>query len=65
MHGRQTLGEFISATEVKREQLEWGSLAWFSSPETSNSKELVLVEVSFSPRGAECVNKNETSGNEV
>ncbi len=40
---------FINSTEVKREQLEWGSLAWFSSPADSNSKDLVVLEVSLNP----------------
>src|SRR5271165_2010157 len=58
MHGRPTHGEFISAAEVKREQLEWGSLAWFSSPTASNSKELVLLEVSLSPTGGHNFHKH-------
>jgi quercetin dioxygenase-like cupin family protein len=43
--------KFISSAEVKREQLEWGSLAWFSSPAASNSNALVVLEVSLSPAG--------------
>ena len=42
-------GKFISAAEVKREGLEWGSLAWFSSPGASDAKDLVVLEVSLSP----------------
>lgn len=42
-------GKFISSAEAKREQLDWGSLAWFSSPAASNSKNLVALEVRLSP----------------
>jgi len=42
-------GKFISAKDVKREELEWGSLAWFSSPATSGAKDLVAIEVTLSP----------------
>jgi quercetin dioxygenase-like cupin family protein len=44
-------GKFISSTEVKREELEWGSLAWFSSPASSSSKNLVVIEVILGPAG--------------
>jgi quercetin dioxygenase-like cupin family protein len=44
-------GKFISSTGVKREELEWGSLAWFSSPAASNAKDLVVLEVILSPAG--------------
>ncbi len=42
-------GTFVSSTEVKRDDLDWGSLAWFSSPEASNAKDLVVIEVTFKP----------------
>ena len=51
-------GKFIRSTEVKREQLEWGSLAWFSSPAASNSKGLVVLEVCFSPAGGHNFHKH-------
>jgi quercetin dioxygenase-like cupin family protein len=41
------IGKFISSTEVKREELDWGSLGWFSSPAASNANELVVIEVSL------------------
>ena len=43
------IGKFISATEVRREDLAWGTLAWFSSPAASNAKDLVVLEVTLSP----------------
>ena len=51
-------GTFISSTEVKREQLEWGSLAWFSSPAASNAKDLVVIEVSLRPGGGHNFHKH-------
>jgi quercetin dioxygenase-like cupin family protein len=44
-------GKFISSIEVRREELPWGSLAWFSSPVASNAKDLVVLEVTLSPGG--------------
>jgi quercetin dioxygenase-like cupin family protein len=58
MHLGETLGEFIGAAEVRREQLEWGSLAWFSSPAAPNSKELVVLEVTLSPKGGHNFHKH-------
>ncbi len=42
-------GAFISSREAKREELEWGSLGWFSSPDASGAKNLVVVEVTLNP----------------
>lgn len=42
-------GKFISSREVERQDLEWGSLAWFSSPAASNAKAPVVIEVTLSP----------------
>ena len=42
-------GKFISARDVKREELAWGSLAWFSSPAASGAKDLVVLEVTLGP----------------
>jgi quercetin dioxygenase-like cupin family protein len=43
------IGKFIRSTEAKRQELEWGSLAWFSSPAASSAKDLVVIEVTLSP----------------
>lgn len=51
-------GKFISSKEVKREQLDWGSLAWFSSPAASNAKDLVVLEVSLTPTGGHNFHKH-------
>jgi quercetin dioxygenase-like cupin family protein len=51
-------GKFITAKDIKREQLEWGSLAWFSSPIASNAKDLVVIEVTLSPGGGHNFHKH-------
>ncbi len=51
-------GKFICATDVKREELEWGSLAWFSSPASSNAKDLVVIEVTLGPAGGHNFHKH-------
>jgi quercetin dioxygenase-like cupin family protein len=50
--------KFISATEVQRDELEWGSLAWFSSPSTSNAEQLVVIEVTLRPGGGHSFHKH-------
>ncbi|HMJ22799.1 MAG TPA: cupin domain-containing protein [Terriglobales bacterium] len=52
------IGKFISSIEVKREELEWGSLAWFSSPVASHAKDLVVIEVTLSPGGGHNFHKH-------
>jgi quercetin dioxygenase-like cupin family protein len=51
-------GKFITSTEVKREELAWGSLGWFSSPAASNAKDLVVLEVTLSPGGGHNFHKH-------
>ena len=51
-------GKFISSREVKREQMDWGSLAWFSSPVASAAKNLVVVEVNLTPAGGHNFHKH-------
>lgn len=51
-------GKFISSTEVRREQLEWGSMAWFSSPAASDSKDLVVLEVTLTSGGGHNFHKH-------
>jgi quercetin dioxygenase-like cupin family protein len=52
------IGKFISSGEVKREVLEWGSLAWFSSPAASGAKDLVVIEVTLRPGGGHNFHKH-------
>jgi quercetin dioxygenase-like cupin family protein len=58
MQRKEMTGKFISSTEVEREQSEWGSLAWFSSPATSRSKALVVLEVRLKPTGGHKFHKH-------
>ncbi len=44
-------GRFTTAAEVERDQLGWGTLAWFSRPGTTGAEKLVVIEVTFSPGG--------------
>src|SRR5512133_1369920 len=44
-------GKFVSSAEVRREELSWGSLAWFSSPTVSHAKDLVVLEVTLTSGG--------------
>ena len=51
-------GKFISSKEVEREELEWGALAWFSSPAATAAKDLVVIEVTFNPGGGHNFHKH-------
>ena len=42
-------GRFTTSREVQRDEVAWGSLAWYSRPAASGSKALVVVEVTFNP----------------
>ena len=42
-------GKFIRSSEVQRDQVPWGSLAWFSSPAASSATALVVIEVDLNP----------------
>lgn len=52
------MGGFISSNEAEREQLDWGSLAWFSSPGATNANQLVVLEVTLSPGGGHNFHKH-------
>lgn len=43
------MGGFVSASEVLRQEVDWGALAWFSGPAQSGSKNLVVLEVTLNP----------------
>ena len=49
---------FISSAEVRREALNWGSLAWFSSPTASGAKSIVTLEVTLAPAGGHDFHKH-------
>ena len=51
-------GQFIPAAEAEREQLDWGALAWLSRPQTTGSKDLVVIEVNLLPGGGHNFHKH-------
>jgi quercetin dioxygenase-like cupin family protein len=42
-------GKFILASENKGQEMDWGRLAWLSSPSVTGSAQLAIVEGSFRP----------------
>ena len=42
-------GRFIGKEEAERDHLDWGTLAWFSRPATTQASQLVVIEVTFGP----------------
>ena len=40
---------FTDSSEARCEQVPWGTLAWFSSPDSTGTTNLVVVEVRFDP----------------
>lgn len=51
-------GKFVPADEAVREQLDWGSLAWCSRPESTGAKDLVVIEVTLAPGGGHAFHKH-------
>ena len=45
------IGGFTLSGDARREDVPWGSLAWYSTPSESGAKALVVVEVDFNPGG--------------
>jgi quercetin dioxygenase-like cupin family protein len=42
-------GKFITATEVEREQLDWGELGWITRPSITGGTDIVVIEVILKP----------------
>ena len=42
-------GKFVLQADVEREELEWGSLGWISRPASTESSDLVVIEVTLKP----------------
>jgi len=42
-------GKFILASENKGQEMDWGRLAWLSSPSVTGAAQLAIVEGSFKP----------------
>lgn len=51
-------GRFISSSEVRREALPWGTLAWFSSPADTGAQSLVVLEVDLRPDAGHAFHKH-------
>lgn len=51
-------GGFVTSRDVSRVGVPWGSLAWLSTPATSGSKALVVVEVVFNPQDGHSFHKH-------
>lgn len=50
-------GQFVTATDAVREQLDWGSLAWMSRP-AIGAKDLTVIEVTLNPDGGHNFHKH-------
>lgn len=42
-------GKFVTGPEAVRDQLDWGTMGWFSRPELTAAKHLVIIEVDLQP----------------
>ena len=42
-------GQFLVASTLNKEKLDWGERRWFSSPKVTNASSLVVVEVFLQP----------------
>lgn len=51
-------GRFTSSSEVRREALPWGTLAWFSSPADTDARSLVVLEVDLKPEAGHAFHKH-------
>lgn len=51
-------GKFTPAAAAEREKLDWGGLAWLSRPQTTQAKDLVVIEVSLAPGGGHNFHKH-------
>jgi quercetin dioxygenase-like cupin family protein len=51
-------GLFVTAKDVAREQLDWGSLAWCCRPAGTGMKNLVVIEVTLTPGGGHAFHRH-------
>jgi quercetin dioxygenase-like cupin family protein len=52
-------GAFVPATEVAREKLDWGSLAWCCRPAGLGAKQLTVIEVTLAPGKGHAFHKHD------
>ena len=51
-------GKFITAREMERDHLDWGTMGWVSRPATTATKDLVVIEVTLEPGGGHNFHKH-------
>ena len=51
-------GTFVTATEVVRETLDWGAMAWCCRPAGTGMKNLVVIEAVLKPGGGHAFHKH-------
>ena len=51
-------GRIVTASEVVRETLDWGSMAWCCRPTGTGMKNLVVIEVTLEPGGSHAFHKH-------
>lgn len=42
-------GKFVKGQNAERDQLDWGTMGWFSRPATTGAGDLVVMEVELQP----------------
>jgi len=50
-------GQFVTAADAQREQLDWGSLGWMCRP-AIGAKDLTVIEVTLNPGGGHNFHKH-------
>ena len=51
-------GKFIKSQVARREELEWGTLVWLSSPDATKARDLTVIEVTLHPGGGHDFHKH-------
>ena len=51
-------GKFITTEKMERDTLDWGVMGWVSRPSTTNTKDLVVIEVTLEPGGGHNFHKH-------
>lgn len=51
-------GKFVTATDVDREQLDWGELGWICRPSKTGASEITVIEVTLKPGGGHDFHKH-------
>tara|TARA_B100000700_G_C14936924_1_gene804785 strand:+ start:785 stop:1225 length:441 start_codon:yes stop_codon:yes gene_type:complete len=54
----QMSGKFITTEQMERDTLDWGVMGWVSRPSTTNTKDLVVIEVTLESGGGHNFHKH-------